>query len=244
MTWSIVARDPKTGALGIAVASGGASAGNRVPFVKAGVGAVAAQGLVSTPYGSAILSMLEKGASPDEITEALGGQEGAFGQRQFHLINAAGENAAYTGEQCEYFAGHILGRGVSVAGNFLAGPHVLTEALKVYNAGQGDPIPERLLAALMAGQSAGGDIRGVRSAGLTVATDQSSTPIQISADASHDPIGEIKNMYAREQRRQQTARLFAQQIIGPSASMVDGAKPGFTRAMGQFITGRNNGGLY
>jgi uncharacterized Ntn-hydrolase superfamily protein len=195
VTWSIVARDPKTGELGIAVASGGPSSGERVPYVKANVGAVAAQGMVGEPYGSTVLTMLGQRQSPEEVINALVGQDDAYDQRQFHLINADGQNSAFTGEQCGDFAGQIVSAGVSVAGNLLAGPQVLIETLKAFEGAGDAPMPERLLAALSAGQTAGGDIRGVQSAGLTVVSDDNSPPLRFNADRSPDPIGQVRQLY-------------------------------------------------
>ncbi|MCJ9751783.1 DUF1028 domain-containing protein, partial [Neorhizobium sp. BETTINA12A] len=144
MTWSIVARDPATGHFGIAVASRFFAVGAAVPHIKGRVGAVATQAFVSPLYGTDGLKLLEDGKSPQEIIEVLTARDDGRRQRQFHLIDAHGRNAAYTGEICVDWAGHLVDDNVSVAGNMLAGPQVIAETLRVYRqkADEGAPLAE------------------------------------------------------------------------------------------------------
>jgi len=203
MTWSIVARDPETGHFGIAVASRFFAVGAAVPHVKGRVGAVATQAFVSPLYGTDGLKLLEEGRSPEEIIETLTACDHGRRQRQFHLIDAEGRNAAYTGEICVDWAGHLVDDNVSVAGNMLAGPQVIAETLRVYKerASAGAPLAERLLDAMDAGEAAGGDKRGKQSAALVLYRDQDYAWLRIHADDHADPLKELRRLYAVAQER-------------------------------------------
>ncbi|MGK9054271.1 DUF1028 domain-containing protein [Neorhizobium petrolearium] len=203
MTWSIVARDPETGHFGIAVASRFFAVGAAVPHVKGRVGAVATQAFVSPLYGTDGLKLLEEGRSPEEIIETLTARDDGRRQRQFHLIDAEGRNAAYTGEICVDWAGHLVDDNVSVAGNMLAGPQVIAETLRVYKerASAGAPLAERLLDAMDAGEAAGGDKRGKQSAALVLYRDQDYAWLRIHADDHADPLKELRRLYAVAQER-------------------------------------------
>ncbi|CDN53803.1 Major pilin protein FimA [Neorhizobium galegae bv. officinalis bv. officinalis str. HAMBI 1141] len=203
MTWSIVARDPATGHFGIAVASRFFAVGAAVPHIKGRVGAVATQAFVSPLYGTDGLKLLEEGKSPQEIVEVLTARDDGRRQRQFHLIDANGRNAAYTGEICVDWAGHLVDDNVSVAGNMLAGPQVIAETLRVYRqkADGGAPLAERLLAAMDAGEAAGGDKRGKQSAAMVLYRDQDYPWLRINADDHADPLGELRRLYSVAQER-------------------------------------------
>ncbi len=198
MTWSIVARDPQTGHFGIAVASRFFAVGAAVPHIKGRVGAVATQAFVSPLYGTDGLKLLEEGKSPEEIIETLTARDDGRRQRQFHLIDAQGRNAAYTGEICVDWAGHLVDDNVSVAGNMLAGPQVIAETLRVYKerAAAGAPLAERLLDAMDAGEAAGGDKRGKQSAAMVLYRDQDYPWLRINADDHTDPLVELRRLYA------------------------------------------------
>lgn len=129
MTWSIVARDPQTGHLGVAVASRFFAVGAAVPHIRGRVGAIATQAFVSPLYGTDGLALLAEGRSPEEIISLLTTRDDGCQQRQLHLIDRAGRNAAFTGSKCVEWAGHIVNENVSVAGNMLAGPQVIAETL-------------------------------------------------------------------------------------------------------------------
>lgn len=203
MTWSIVARDTQTGHLGIAVASRFFAVGCAVPHIKGRVGAVATQAFVSPLYGTDGLKLLEEGRSPQEIIETLTALDDGRRQRQFHLIDAAGRNAAYTGEICIDWAGHLVEDNVSVAGNMLTGPEVIAETLRVYKekAAESAPLAERLLAAMDAGEAAGGDKRGRQSAAMVIYRDQDYPWLRINADDHSDPLKELRRLYAVAQER-------------------------------------------
>lgn len=203
MTWSIVARDPQTGHLGIAVASRFFAVGAAVPHIRGRVGAVATQAFVSPLYGTDGLKLLEEGKLPEEIIGTLTARDDGRRQRQFHLIDASGRNAAYTGENCVDWAGHLVDDNVSVAGNMLAGPEVIAETLRVYKerAAAGAPLAERLLDAMDAGEAAGGDKRGKQSAAMVIYRDQDYPWLRIHADDHTDPLRELRRLYAVAQER-------------------------------------------
>lgn len=201
MTYSIVARDRRTGDLGIAVASRFFAVGGAVPFLKGKVGAVATQAFVNPTYGPDGLRLLEAGAPPDATLKILTGRDDGHANRQLHLIDAAGRNAAFTGADCVDWCGHLLGEGVSVAGNMLEGPAVIQETLAAYQRAMEKPLAERLLIAMQAGEDAGGDKRGRQSACLVVHRDQDYPWLDIRAGDDADPLSELRRLYAVAQER-------------------------------------------
>lgn len=167
-TFSLVAQDPKTGDLGVAVASKFLAVGAVVPYAQAGVGAVATQSYANTTYGPRALSILEAGGSPEAVLEAFRRTDQDLPSRQFGLVAHTGESLTFTGEACHPWAGGRAGPGFAAQGNLLTGPEVVEVMVETYLA-QGDlPFPERLLQALLAGDRAGGDRRGRQSAALLV----------------------------------------------------------------------------
>lgn len=166
-TFSIVAADPAAGEAGVAVQSRYFSVGSVVPWARAGVGAVATQAAGIAGYGPEILALLQQGHSPQAaIEEALAPDPGRE-TRQLGVVTAAGEAAAWTGSECNDWAGHRVGDGYAVQGNILAGERVVEEMARAYEQASGS-LPERLLASLEAGQAAGGDRRGQQSAAIVV----------------------------------------------------------------------------
>lgn len=174
-TFSIVAYDPSNGDLGIAVESKFLSVGAVVPWAQAGVGAVATQSWANTRYGPLGLAMLKEGLSPEQVGAALVAGDENASQRQFGLVDAQGRPYTYTGSGCFAWAGGHTGANYAVQGNILTGPEVVDAMAKSFesttakNAGQAHvDLAERLVAALSAGQAAGGDRRGQESAALLV----------------------------------------------------------------------------
>ncbi len=166
-TFSIVAVDLEAGEVGVAVQSKYFSVGSVVSWAKAGVGAVATQAAGVAGYGPAILALLEQGRTPQEaIDEALADDPGRE-TRQLGVVTAAGEAAAWTGAECNDWAGHIVRQGYAVQGNILTGEAVVEEMGRAFEETTGSLV-ERLLAALEAGQAAGGDKRGQQSAAVVV----------------------------------------------------------------------------
>lgn len=196
MTWSIVARDPANGHFGIAVASRFFSVGTLVPNIRPGVGAVATQAFVNPLYGIDGLALLAEGHAPEAVVGILTGRDAGHRQRQVHMIDAHGRNTAFTGEACIDWAGHLVAENVSVAGNMLAGPRVIEETLAVFQATAGEPLVERFLAAMQAGEDVGGDKRGRQSAAIVVYRDQPYPWLDIRADDHPDPLAELRRLWA------------------------------------------------
>jgi uncharacterized Ntn-hydrolase superfamily protein len=170
-TFSIVARDPATGELGVAVESKYFSVGSVVPWAKAGVGAVATQSLAKLTYGSDGLKLMAEGKSPRESLDALTADDPGRERRQVGMIDASGRTAAFTGSECMAWAGHREGENFSVQGNLLAGEAVLAGMAEAFESARkigGSELADWLVAALQAGQAAGGDRRGEQSAALLV----------------------------------------------------------------------------
>ena len=170
-TFSIVAFDPDTGELGVAVESKYFGVGSVVPWAKAGVGAVATQARARVSFGPEGLSLMEGGKAPREALALLLAADPGADERQVAFIDAKGRTAAHTGGGCQAFAGHREGKNYSVQGNLLAGEGVLkaiAEAFETEREKDGTELADWLLAALKAGQAAGGDRRGQQSAALLV----------------------------------------------------------------------------
>ena len=166
-TFSICALDAASGEIGCAVQSRYFAVGAVVPWAKAGVGAVATQAAGVAAYGPRILALLEEGLGPDEAIErALEGDE-AREARQLGVVTADGRSASHTGTECLKWAGHRVGDGYAVQGNILAGEAVVTEMERAFLESSGS-LAERLVAALEAGQAAGGDSRGQQSSAVVV----------------------------------------------------------------------------
>lgn len=196
MTYSIVARDPRTGELGTAVQSHWFSVGPLVPWAQPGVGAVATQASVRVAYGPDALALLRDGASaPEALAELLAGDEGAHG-RQVAIVDAQGRVAAHTGSTCMIHAGHATGDQVSCQGNIMANDTVWGRMLEAYEAGSGQ-LTERLLAALDAAQAAGGDIRGRQSAAIVVVPpsgDWWEATVSLRVEDHPEPLVELRRL--------------------------------------------------
>lgn len=167
MTFSIVALDRETGDLGIAVASKFLAVGGVVPWARAGVGAVATQALANVRYGPDGLDALAAGAAADAVVAALTGADPGASQRQLGIVDPHGGAATFTGAGCLPWAGGRTADGIAIQGNILTGPEVVDAMLAAYRAAT-DPFPDRLLAALLAGDRRGGDARGRQSAAILV----------------------------------------------------------------------------
>lgn len=166
-TFSIVAADLETGEVGCAVQSKYFSVGAVVPWARAGVGAVATQAAGVAAYGPRALAELERGASPEQALERVLADDAARETRQLGAVTADGRAASFTGAACLDWAGDRTGAGFAVQGNILAGAGVVEEMARAYDETVG-PLVERLVAALEAGQAAGGDKRGQQSAAVIV----------------------------------------------------------------------------
>jgi uncharacterized Ntn-hydrolase superfamily protein len=194
MTWSIIARDEPTGQFGIAVATRFFAVGARVPYIAAGVGAIATQALVNPYYGIDGLKLLRQGREPRDTVATLIAADSGHPSRQFHIMDAAGRIAAHTGEQCVDWCGHIEDKGLSIAGNMLAGAGVLDDTAEAYIAGETLPFAQRLIAAMRAGEAAGGDKRGRQSAALLIYGEEEWSALDLRVDDHIDPLGELERL--------------------------------------------------
>ena len=166
-TFSIVARDPVTGDLGVAVQSHWFSVGPTVPWAEAGVGAVATQSFVRIDYGPEGLALMKQGVPAPEVLKRLVAADDGRDVRQVAMIDAKGQVAAHTGSRCIQAAGHHVGASYSVQANLMVDAGVWPAMSKAFETTQGD-LADRMLAALDAAQSAGGDIRGRQSAAMII----------------------------------------------------------------------------
>src|SRR5579871_1273309 len=168
MTWSIIAHDRETGQFGIAVATKFFAVGARVPHVVAGVGALATQAMLNPYYGIDGVKLLQIGLATQSIIDALTERDPGLEHRQLHVMDADGRIAQHTGRDCIDWCGSVRGDNFSIAGNMLAGAQVLNETAAAFRANASLSLPRRLIAALMAGEAAGGDKRGKQSAALVI----------------------------------------------------------------------------
>lgn len=198
-TFSIVARDAASGCLGVAVQSHWFSVGSLVTWAEAGVGAVATQANVEISYGPLGLELMRAGKSAgDALTSLLAGDE-LRALRQVAMVDAAGRVAAHTGERCLVAAGHQIGEGYAVQANMMVDSGVWPAMADAYESSQGD-LAERLLAALEAGQAAGGDIRGQQSAAILVVSATSTgrpwvdRQMELRVEDHPEPIKELRRL--------------------------------------------------
>ena len=201
MTWSIIARDKSTGCFGIAVATKFFAAGARVPFIAAGVGAVATQALVNPFYGTNGIKLLREGMGADAVVKTLVAADAGREHRQVHVMDSAGRVAGYTGAACIDWNGHVHGDGFSIAGNMLAGPRVLDDTAAVYLANESLPFPRRLIAAMQAGEAAGGDKRGKQSAGLLIYGEDDWSDLDLRVDDHAEPLAELDRLERMSRER-------------------------------------------
>ena len=204
-TFSIVAYDPKTGEIGVAVQSKFIAVGNVVPWAKAGVGAIATQAWANTSYGPEGLKLLAEGKSPDDVLVELLKKDRNRERRQVGIVSAKGESASFTGKRCMNWAGGHAEKNFCVQGNILAGEDVTKEMARAFKAAKGD-LGERMIAALMAGQKAGGDKRGRQSAALYIVRKKGGYSgfndryRDLRVDDHKEPIKELLRIYKLHKR--------------------------------------------
>ena len=195
-TFSIVARDPQSGEMGVAVQSHWFSVGSVVTWAEAGVGAVATQALVEVSYGPLGLALMRAGKSAPAALAALLAADEGRDMRQVAMVDTQGCVAVHTGPRCIADAGHEAGEGFSVQANMMARPDVWPAMARAYREASGD-LAARLLAALEAGQSAGGDVRGKQSAAILIVKPVSTgrpwadTAMELRVEDHPEPIREL-----------------------------------------------------
>jgi uncharacterized Ntn-hydrolase superfamily protein len=198
-TYSIVAHDPDTGDLGVAVQSHWFSVGPVVAWAQAGVGAVATQSLVNVSFGPLALQMLESGLDPSAVLAGLLATDPGAALRQVAIMDSDGQVVTHTGERCIPAAGHLIGEGYSVQANLMLDDTVWPAMAKAFEAASGD-LAERMLQALEAAQAAGGDIRGRQSAALIVVAAKSTGRswadrlVDLRVDDATEPLVELKRL--------------------------------------------------
>jgi uncharacterized Ntn-hydrolase superfamily protein len=199
MTFSIVGYDPATGEVGIAVQSKFLAAGSVVPWATAGAGAIAVQSWSNTSYAPKALAMMADGAHPRQILENLIADDEGREFRQVGMVDCRGRAATYTGQECLEWAGGITGENFAAQGNILVGRATVEALADTFIGSQGD-LAERLSLALAAGQKAGGDRRGMQSAGLYIAKAGGGYGgfndrfVDIRVDDHKDPITELRRI--------------------------------------------------
>jgi uncharacterized Ntn-hydrolase superfamily protein len=194
MTWSVVARDKVTGQLGVAVATRFFAAGALVPFVASNVGAIATQALVNPYYGIDGLQLLREGRSSAEALKMLKSNDIGHAHRQVQIIDARGEVAVHTGKYCLPWSSHAAGDAFSVAGNMVAGQRVIDDAFEAYIRNSELPFARRLIAAMLAGEAAGGDRRGRQSAALIIVGDDEWPALDLRVDDHRTPLDELDRL--------------------------------------------------
>lgn len=228
MTYSIVARDPQTGELGLAVQSRYFAAGLIVPWIEAGVGAIASQSFVNPAYGHEGLRLLRAGHSPQEALETVKATDAGQAIRQVGLIDAQGRLAAHTGAQCVFAAGHVFGQNCVAQANMMTQPGVPEAMVAAFESTSGD-LAEKLQCALEAAEAAGGDVRGRQGAALIVVNAQPSGVPKLDAvfdlrvDDHANPTAEIRRLlnHVRALRRVEAATHQLQSGGDPMAAIAE-----------------------
>lgn len=204
MTFSIVGFDPIEKEWGIAVQSKFLGVGAVVPWAKAGAGAVATQSYANTAYGPKALELMQQGKSAQETLNLLIAEDPEREMRQVGIVDANGKAATFTGKECFDWAGGVTGPHFAAQGNILVGKETVEAMAKVFSESAGT-LAERLLAALDAGQEAGGDSRGKQSAALLVAKEKGGYGgfndifVNLRVDDHPDPIKELIRIYELQQ---------------------------------------------
>jgi len=199
MTWSIIARDA-SGAFGVAIATRFFAVGALCPHVESGVGALSTQALVNPFYGKHGLDLLRAGVAAPEVVSNLTAPDEGRDHRQLHIIDAEGRVGQHTGASCIDWCGAVAGEGFSVAGNMLAHGRVVEETARAFRESR-KPFAERLIAALEAGEAAGGDKRGKQSAALLVCSTEAYPDLDLRVDDHAEPLAELRRLYEKAHER-------------------------------------------
>lgn len=201
MTWSIIARDPASGAFGVAIATRFFAAGAFCPRAQSGVGALSTQALVNPHYAAKGLELLRAGIAAAVVVQRLIAPDAGREQRQLHVIDAQGRIGQHTGNACIEWCGALAGDGYSVAGNMLANERVIRDTAQAYEGARDRPFAERLLAALEAGEAAGGDKRGKQSAALVIHAGEDYAQLDLRVDDHAEPLAELRRLYDKAHER-------------------------------------------
>lgn len=217
-TFSVLGFDPETGEVGVAVQSRVFSVGNGVIWGKADVGVAATQAIVDVSYGPRAIELLEEGLTPEQVVQRIldedpdpRPEDWPEAGRQFSVMDANGNVATHTGPQASEWAGHRIGRYVSAQGNILAGPEVVDGMVEAFESTEGH-LSFRLLAALEAGQAAGGDRRGMQSAAMLIVKKNggvwlhNDVVLRLQVDDAEQPIAELRRLVEIAARQRERIR--------------------------------------
>ena len=216
MTWSIVARDEASGAMGVAVSTKFFAVGARVPAIEVGAGAMASQALTNPLHRRRGLALLREGVPAQDVIRLLGEPDAGREHRQLHIMDRHGRFAAHTGAECVPWCGHLIRATFSVAGNMLAGPEVIADTARAYEAHAALPFPRRLIAALKAGEGAGGDKRGKQAAALLIYSTEEYSDLDLRVDDHTDPLAELERLEGVSRERWTHFRRFLPHRNDPS----------------------------
>lgn len=194
-TFSVSARCPRTGMLGVAVSTAVPAVGGICSFIKEGVGAIATQSWVNPYLGIDGLKLLESGMSAEQALARLMADDPGRDDRQIGIVDARGGVAAHTGASCVTWAGHILGESFTVQGNMLMGPETIDAMAAAARASVASDLTERLMLVLEAGQAAGGDKRGKQSAALKVYNTEAYPWLDLRVDEHRNPVAELRRIF-------------------------------------------------
>ena len=194
-TFSISARCPRTGMLGVAVSTAVPGVGGICPFVEPGVGAISTQSWVNPYLGIDGLKLLKAGKSAQDTLEALMAADPGREVRQLGIVDAAGRSAAWSGQSCTAWFGHLTGPDYSVQGNMLVGESTIAAMAEAFQRTLPLSLPERLVSVLEAGQKAGGDKRGRQSAAVLVYKTEAYPYLSLRVDEHAHPVGELRRVF-------------------------------------------------
>ncbi|MDB5525055.1 MAG: hypothetical protein JWM58_2818 [Rhizobium sp.] len=195
MTFSISARCPRTGMLGVAVSTAVPAVGSICPFIKPGAGAISTQSWVNPYLGIDGLVLLEEGVGAQDTLDRLLAEDPGRDVRQIGIVDSKGDAAAFTGSACVDWAGHIIGEGFSVQGNMLVSAATIDKMALAAERSVPLSLPERLMLVLEAGQAAGGDKRGRQSAALKVYNIEEFPWLDLRVDEHRNPVGELRRVF-------------------------------------------------
>ena len=201
MTWSIIFHEKDSGRIAIAVATKFFAVGGRVPHVEPRKGAVCTQALMNPLYGPHGLRLIREGVAAADVVRILVTPDAGREHRQVHVMGADGKFAAHTGAECVPWCGHWIGEDMSVAGNMLAGPQVVSETVRFFRENASMPLPRRLIGAMKAGEKVGGDKRGKQSAALLIYGNQDYSELDLRVDDHIEPLLELARLESVSRER-------------------------------------------
>ena len=201
MTWSVIFRERDTRRIAIAVATRSFAVGSSVPNIAPQKGAVCTQAMTNPLYGPDGLSLIRRGIGAADVVQLLIKPDAGRAHRQLHVLGADDRFAAHTGAECVPWCGHWTGDDFSAAGNMLAGPRVISESVRVLRERSDLALPRRMIAAMKAGENAGGDKRGKQSAALVIYGDQDYAELDLRVDDHVEPLLELARLEAVSRER-------------------------------------------